>query len=95
MTAQLATVEDRLLALEGQAGSIRNGSIVPETASDKPQVAGTKFDCGYLSPYFVTDPERMEVTFENVYILIHERTINSKKACCRYLSRFEKVASRC
>jgi chaperonin GroEL len=79
MTAQLATVDDRLLAREGQARSIRNGSIVPETASDKPQVGGMQFDCGYLSPYFVTDPERMEVTFENVYVLIHERKINSKK----------------
>jgi chaperonin GroEL (HSP60 family) len=79
MTAQLATGDDRLLAREGQDGSIRNGSIVPETASDKPQAGGMQFDCGYLSPYFVTDPERMEVTFEDVYVLIHEKTINSKK----------------
>ena len=38
-----------------------------------------QFDCGYLSPYFVTDPERMEVAFENVYVLIHEKKISSKK----------------
>jgi chaperonin GroEL len=79
MTAQLATVDDRLLAREGQVRSIRNGPIVPETASDTPQVCGMQFDCGYLSPYFVTDPERMEVTFENVYVLIHEQKINSRK----------------
>jgi chaperonin GroEL len=79
MTAQLATVDDRLLAREGQVRSIRNGPIVPETASDTPQVGGMQFDCGYLSPYFVTDPERMEVTFENVYVLIHEQKINSRK----------------
>ncbi len=79
MTAQLATVEDRRLAREGQARSTRNGSVLPETASDRPQVDGMQFDCGYLSPYFVTDPERMEVTFENVYVLIHERQINSEK----------------
>jgi chaperonin GroEL (HSP60 family) len=78
MTAQLATADGRLLAHERQARSIRNESIVPETASDKPQVGGMQFDCGYLSPYFVTDPERMEVSFENVYVLIHEKTINSK-----------------
>jgi chaperonin GroEL len=38
-----------------------------------------QFDCGYLSPYLVTDPERMEVTFENVYVHIHEQKINSRK----------------
>jgi chaperonin GroEL len=79
MTAQLATADDRLRAREAQDRSIRNGPVVPETASHKPQVGGIQFDCGYLSPYFVTDPERMEVTFENVYVLIHEKAINSKK----------------
>jgi chaperonin GroEL len=79
MSAQPATADDRLWAREYQDRSIRNGSIVPETASDKPQVGDMQFDCGYLSPYFVTDPERMEVSFENVYVLIHEKTINSKK----------------
>jgi chaperonin GroEL len=34
---------------------------------------------GYLSPYFVTDPERMEVAFENAYILINEKKISSMK----------------
>ena len=90
MTAKLATVDDRLLAREGQARSIRNGSIVPETASDKPRVGGMQFDCGYLSPYFVTDPERMEVTFENVYVLIHEGKINSKKDLLPLLEQIRK-----
>jgi chaperonin GroEL (HSP60 family) len=79
MTAQLAIADDRPLAGEHQDRSVRNGSIVPETASDKPQSGGMQFDCGYLSPYFVTDPERMKVSFENVYVLIHEKTINSKE----------------
>jgi chaperonin GroEL len=79
MTAQLATADDRLLAREGLDRSIGNGSIVLETATDRPHVGGMQFDCGYLSPYFVTDPERMEATFENVYVLIHEGKINSKK----------------
>src|SRR6476661_6864121 len=38
-----------------------------------------QFDRGYLSPYFVTDPERMEVVLENPVILIHERKISSMK----------------
>jgi len=42
-------------------------------------VEGMQFDRGYLSPYFVTDPERMEVVLEDPYILIHEKKISSMK----------------
>jgi chaperonin GroEL len=42
-------------------------------------VEGMQFDRGYLSPYFVTDPERMEVVLEDPYILIHEKKIASMK----------------
>ncbi|MEE9234632.1 MAG: chaperonin GroEL [Candidatus Acidoferrales bacterium] len=42
-------------------------------------VEGMQFDRGYLSPYFVTDPERMEVKLEDPYILIHEKKISSMK----------------
>jgi chaperonin GroEL len=40
-------------------------------------VEGMRFDRGYLSPYFVTDPERMECVFENPYILIHEKKLGA------------------
>jgi chaperonin GroEL len=42
-------------------------------------VEGMQFDRGYLSPYFISDPERMEVVLEDPYILIHEKKISNMK----------------
>src|SRR3977135_773384 len=53
-------------------------------------VEGMQFDRGYLSPYFVTDPERMEVAFENSYILINEKKISSMKDMLPLLEQIAK-----
>ena len=55
-------------------------------------VEGMQFDRGYLSPYFVTDPERMEVVLENPIILIHEKKIGSMKDLLPLLEQVARLS---
>ena len=54
-------------------------------------VEGMRFDRGYLSPYFVTDPERMEAVYEDVYLLINEKKISSMKDLLPVLENVAKT----
>jgi chaperonin GroEL len=54
-------------------------------------VEGMQFDRGYISPYFVTDPERMEVVLEDPYFLIHEKKISNMKDLLPLLEQIAKM----
>ena len=55
-------------------------------------VEGMQFDRGYLSPYFVTDPDRMEVVLENPVVLIHEKKISSMKDLLPVLEQVARMS---
>ncbi len=55
-------------------------------------VEGMQFDRGYLSPYFVTDPEKMECSLEDPYILIHEKKISNMKDLLPILEQVAKMS---
>jgi chaperonin GroEL (HSP60 family) len=90
MTAKFVTGNGQNLASFEKAGVVFGGSIIPRSAGKKPRGGGMQFDCGYLSPYFVTDPERMEATFQDAYILIYEKKLNSKKDLLPLLDQITK-----
>jgi chaperonin GroEL len=73
----------------------KDGVITVEEAKSMETVCetveGMQFDRGYLSPYFVTDPERMEVSLENPYFLIHEKKISSMKDLLPILEQIAKM----
>ena len=82
------------IVAEGMDKVGRNGVITIEDSrtvdTSLELVEGMQFDRGYLSPYFVTDPERMEVVLENPLVLIYEKKI---RVISDLLPLLEKVAS--
>jgi len=90
MTARLAAADDSIMPCANEADALRDSATITRNARHQPQVGAIEFDSGYLSPYFVTRPERMEIAFENVYILIHQEKINSRKDLLPLLEQIAK-----
>ena len=91
MAAKLATQDEYMLARAEEARTTLEESTIPGSVGEKPRAGSMQFDCGYLSPYFITDPERMEVAFENAYILISEKKISSRTDLLPLLEKVTNV----
>lgn len=90
MNARLATADDNILAGTARAGTNHDQATKLHDPLAQPREGAIQFESGYLSPHFVNHPERMEVAFENVYILIHEGKISSKKDLLPLLAQIAK-----
>ena len=95
--ASVASNNDRVIGkiiAEAMAKVGKDGVITVEegksTATGHEFVEGMQFDRGYLSPYFVTDPQKMECELEDPYILIYEKKVSNNKDLVPVL---EKVLS--
>jgi chaperonin GroEL len=89
--SQIGTIIAEAMKKVGKDGVI----TVEESRTMETQlevVEGMQFDRGYLSPYFVTDAERMEVALENPYILIYEKKISSMKDLLPLLEQIARTA---
>jgi chaperonin GroEL len=102
MIAQVGTISANhddtigLIIAEAMEKVGKDGVITVEEArtleTSLELVEGMQFDRGYLSPYFVTDPERMDVVLDNPLILIHEKKIRSVTELLPVLEQVAKLA---
>jgi chaperonin GroEL len=84
-------VSGEMIAQVGAISSNNDESIGKIIAENMEIVEGMQFDRGYLSPYFITDPDRMECVLENPVILLHEKKISNLRELLPLLENVAKM----
>jgi chaperonin GroEL len=96
ISAQDRTIGELIADVMDKVG--KDGVITVEESKglefETEYVEGMQFDRGYISPYFVTDPEQMEANIENVHILIHDKKISAASDIVPLLEKLVQIGTR-
>ncbi|MEE4193607.1 MAG: chaperonin GroEL [Anaerolineae bacterium] len=96
ISAQDAQIGNLIADVMDKVG--KDGVITVEESKglefEQEYVEGMQFDRGYISPYFVTDPEQMEASLENPYILIHDKKVSAAQDIVPVLEKLVQIGKR-
>ncbi len=96
ISAQERTIGDLIAEVMDKVG--KDGVITVEESKglefETEYVEGMQFDRGYISPYFITDPEQMEAAIEDAYILVHDKKISAAQDIVPLLEKLVQLGTR-
>jgi len=96
ISAQDRTIGDLIAEVMDKVG--KDGVITVEESKglefETEYVEGMQFDRGYISPYFITDPEQMEAAIEDAYILVHDKKISAAQDIVPLLEKLVQLGTR-